>query len=176
LYGTAPSGAAYCPQENSFGTEPHPSALLGIQFGFPMEAALNVEALQQLKRVLAQVPDHRYRMGDWKNCACGHATQDAWFQARGFRSCTSMAAAMEFFSLTPDQAHDLFAVPARVKVTPGLTITMVDQLLEKGEVTPPARPDPAARRQAVIDGLLARADLAARKARETTSVLVGMFF
>ena len=140
-----------------------------------MEAALNVEALQQLKRVLAHVPDHRYRMGDWKKCACGHATQDEWFRARGFTSCTSMAAAMEFFGLAADQAHDLFAVPAGVKAIPGLTITMIDQLLEHGQVTPPERPDAAARRQAVIDGLLARADAVAKKARETVSVLIGVF-
>jgi hypothetical protein len=136
---------------------------------------LNIEALQQLKRVLAQVPDQRYRIGDWKRCACGHATQDAWFQERGFASCTSMAAAMEFFSLTADQAHDLFAVPAGVKVTPRLTIAMIDQLLDKGEVIPHQRPDAAARRQAIIDGLIARADAAAKKARETASVLVGVF-
>jgi len=159
-----------------FGTEPDQQALSGIQSALVMEAAVNVEALQQLKRVLALVPDHRYRMGDWKNCACGHATRDAWFQTHGFRSCTSMAAAIDFFGLTPDQAHDLFAVPARVKVTPALTIKMVDQLLEDGEVTPPAPPDPAARRQAIIDNLLARADVAARKARETASVFVGILF
>src|SRR4051794_13766799 len=46
-----------------------------------MEAALNTEALQQLKRVIAEVPDRRYRIGDWKRCACGHATQDEWFRA-----------------------------------------------------------------------------------------------
>src|SRR4051812_28010879 len=99
-------------------------ALTAIRVGIAMEAVSNIEALQQLKRVVAEVPDHRYRMGDWKKCACGHATQDEWFRAQGFASCTSMAAASEFFGLTPDQAHDLFAVPARVKVTPRLTIAM----------------------------------------------------
>jgi hypothetical protein len=141
----------------------------------PKEAALNVEALRQLKRVLAQVPDHRYRMGDWKKCACGHATRDEWFRERGLASCTSMAAAMDFFRLTPDQAHDLFAVPVGVKVTPRLTIAMIDQLLERGEVTPPPVPDSAARRQAIIDSLLARASASAKKARESASLLVGAF-
>jgi len=140
-----------------------------------MEAALKIEALQHLKRVLAEVPDHRYRLADWKSCACGHATHDAWFQARGFASCTSMAAATEFFGLTPDQAHDLFAVPSGVKVTPRLTIAMIDQLIEQGEVTPPAQADPRARRQAIIDGLLASIDGAAKKARATASVLIGVF-
>jgi hypothetical protein len=140
-----------------------------------MEAALNTEALQQLKRVIAEVPDRRYRIGDWKRCACGHATQDEWFRARGFTSCTSMARAMEFFGLTADQAHDLFAVRSRVEVTPRVTIALIDQLLDHGEVPPHPQPDPAARRQAVIDGLLARASAAARKARETTSVLLGAF-
>jgi hypothetical protein len=136
---------------------------------------LNTEALQQLKRVIAQVPDRRYRIGDWKQCACGHATQDEWFRARGFTSCSSMARAMEFFDLTADQAHDLFAVPSGVKVTPRFTIALIDQLLHQGEVTSHPQPDPAARRQAVIDGLLARASAAAKKARETTSVLLGVF-
>ena len=141
----------------------------------PMEAALKIEALQHLKRVLAQVPDHHYQLADWKSCACGHATHDEWFQARGFASCTSMAAATEFFGLTPDQAHDLFAVPSGVKVTPRLTIAMIDQLIEQGEVTPPAQAGRRARRQAIIDGLLASVDLAAKKARATASVLIGVF-
>ena len=42
-------------------------------------------------------------------------------------------------------------------------------------MTAPPEPDAAARRQAIIDGLLARADAAARKARETVSVLAGVF-
>jgi hypothetical protein len=86
-----------------------------------------------------------------------------------------MARAMEFFGLTADQAHDLFAVRSRVEVTPRVTIALIDQLLDHGEVPPHPQPDPAARRQAVIDGLLARASAAARKARETTSVLLGAF-
>ena len=137
---------------------------------------MNTEALYQLKSVLAQVPPYQYRMGDWKKCACGHATQDDWFKTHGFASCTSMAAAIEFFRLTPDQAHDLFAVPAGVNVTPQATIMLIDQLLEQGEMAPLQRPDRAARRQAVIDGLLARANAAARKARNAATVLVGVFF
>src|SRR3954463_3735752 len=140
-----------------------------------MEAALNTEALQQLERVIAQVPDHRYRIGDWKKCACGHATRDQWFRTRGFVSCSSMARAMEFFGLTAEQAHDLFAVPSRVKATPRFTIALIDQLLDEGKVTCHPQPDPVARRQAVIDGLLVRASSAAKKARETTSVLLGVF-
>src|SRR3954464_207111 len=116
-----------------------------------MEATLNTEALQQLKRVIVQVPDRRYRIGDWKTCACGHATQDQWFRARGFTSCTSMARAMEFFGLTADQAHALFAVPPRVKVTPGFTIGLIDQLLEQGEVKCYPRPPSSGRRPAVMD-------------------------
>lgn len=136
---------------------------------------MNIEALNQLKRVLAQVPDHRYRIGDWKACACGHASQDDWFRARGFASCTSMAGAMEFFGLTADQAHDLFAAPVRVKVTPRMTIMAIDQLIANGEPVPAAEPDAQARRQAIINGLLARTDAAAKKARQVAMVLVAVF-
>jgi hypothetical protein len=142
----------------------------------PMEGALNVDSLRQLKRVLAQVHDRRYSMGDWKRCACGHATQDEWFRAHGFASCTSMATAMDFFDLTTDQAHDLFAVPTGVKVTPLLTMAMIDELIEHGSVTPPRRPDAAARRQATIDRLRACADAGAKKVRETVSTLVTVVF
>ena len=60
---------------------------------------MNVEAFEQLKGVLADVPARDFDLTNWHNCACGHATQDAWFVARGFSSCNDFGRAAAFFQI-----------------------------------------------------------------------------
>jgi len=50
---------------------------------------VNVQGFEELKRVLASVPQRDFNISDWKHCARGYATQDEWFQGRGFTSCHS---------------------------------------------------------------------------------------
>ena len=72
--------------------------------GVAGDQAMNVEAFQQLKRVLADVPARDFDLTNWHNCACGHATQDAWFVARGFSSCNDFGRAAAFFQISRREA------------------------------------------------------------------------
>ena len=42
----------------------------------PMEATVNVQGFEELKRILANVPEGQLDMTNWNSCACGHATRD----------------------------------------------------------------------------------------------------
>src|SRR5215204_2932429 len=79
---------------------------------------MNVEAFEQLKRVLADVPARDFDLTNWHNCACGHATQDAWFVARGFSSCNDFGRAAAFFQISRREASQLFSDHAQQPVTP----------------------------------------------------------
>ena len=83
---------------------------------------MNKEAFQQLKRVLTDVPARQFDITNWHDCACGHATQDQWFVARGFSSCNDFGRAASFFQISRREASDLFSEHALEAVTPAQMI------------------------------------------------------
>jgi hypothetical protein len=135
---------------------------------------MNIEAFQQLKRVLADVPARHFNMTTWHNCACGHATQDHWFVARGFSSCNDFGRAATFFRISRRDAAKLFSAFSRETVTPTQMIQRIDDFLAQ----PPPAVEPTAheRRQAIIDGLLIKANKAALAARRVAMMLVSALF
>jgi hypothetical protein len=137
-----------------------------------LEVTVNVQALRELKRVLANVPRCEFYIGNWHDCACGHATRDAWFRRQGFTHCCSFREAAAFFGITREEAMGLFSGLGWL-VAPKHVIKRIDALLESHEAADQATQH--ARRQAVIDDLLKRATRAAAKAREVTTALVAMF-
>ena len=130
---------------------------------------MNIEAFQQLKRVLADVPARQF-----DDCACGHATQDQCFVARGFSSCNDFGRAASFFQISRREASDLFSEHAREAVTPAQMIERIEDFLAQ----PPRLEDPTVyeRRQAIIDGLLVKANKAAQAASRLAMALVFAFF
>ena len=134
---------------------------------------MNVEAFEQLKRVLADVPARDFDLTNWHNCACGHATQDAWFVARGFNSCNDFGRAAAFFQISRREASQLFSDHAQQPVIPAEMIQRIDDFLAQ----PPAvEPTAHERRQAIIDGLLIKANKAAQAARRVAMILVSALF
>src|SRR5687768_4537117 len=124
---------------------------------------MNVEAFQQLKRVLADVPAQQFNMTNWHDCACGHATQDHWFVARGFSSCNEFGRAAAFFQIKRGEAAELFSDHAQEAVTPAQMIERIDDFL--AQPRPTEELTAHERRQAVINGLLMKANKAAQGAR-----------
>ena len=57
---------------------------------------MNVQGFEELKRVLSNVPQGEFNISNWNHCACGHATQDEWFQGRGFTTCHRAAGTTVF--------------------------------------------------------------------------------
>jgi hypothetical protein len=135
---------------------------------------MNIEAFEQLKRVLADVPANEFDLSNWHNCACGHATQDAWFVARGFSSCNDFGRAAAFFQIRRGEAAELFSDHSQQAVTPAEMIQRIDDFL----VLPPPAEEPSAqeRRQAIIDGLLIKANKAAQAARRVATTLISALF
>src|SRR3954471_8393409 len=112
----------------------------------------DLEAFEQLKRVLGTVPPPEFAMGRWQTCACGHATRDAWFQERGFSECYTFAAAAAFFKTTKPEARALFG--PHPHGSPQEVIAIIDQFLETDR-TPATQASSEfsrhARRQVIID-------------------------
>ena len=139
-----------------------------------MEVTVNVQAFEELKRVLSNVPQARFNVAHWDACACGHATRDAWFQNRGFTRCTSFDDAVAFFGIPRPEAIGLFAGGSGV--TPGQVIRKIDNLLASRTNEQNQAAAQNARRQAIIDDLLSNANKAAAKARKVATALIGVFF
>jgi hypothetical protein len=139
-----------------------------------MEATVNVQGFEQLKRVLLSVPEGQLDMTNWNSCACGHATRDEWFQSEGLTSCNDFRRAAAFFGLTRGQAQALFSGRKGRRVTATEVIQNIDQLLARDAHD--SKPSGEARRQAIIDGLLVKANGAAHKARRVATALVGALF
>jgi hypothetical protein len=138
---------------------------------------MNVQAFQELKRVLAGIPEREFNVGNWKSCACGHATRDEWFQGRGFTSCYDFGSAATFFGITHADAKALFSGQPGCLIKPRDVIVHIDAFLAiKMVETRPAEVAQHGRRQAIIDGLLASAVEAAQKARRVVTALVAAFF
>jgi hypothetical protein len=141
-----------------------------------MEATVNVQGFEQLKRVLSSVPEGQLDMANWNSCACGHATRDEWFRSQGLTTCTDFPTAAAFFDITRGQAEALFSGRNGRCVTTTQVIENVDQLLARPENREDSEVIRTASRQAVIDGLLVKANKAAQKARRVATVLVGALF
>jgi hypothetical protein len=135
---------------------------------------MNIEAFEQLKRVLADVPAREFDLTNWHNCACGHATQDQWFVARGFNSCNDFGRAAAFFQISRREAGELFSDHAHQAVTPGQMIQRIDDFLVQPQ--PVEEPSPHERRQVIIDGLLIKANKVAQRARRVATMLVSALF
>jgi hypothetical protein len=135
---------------------------------------MNIEAFEQLKRVLADVPAREFDLTNWHNCACGHATQDQWFVARGFNSCNDFGRAAAFFQISRREAGELFSDHSQRAVTPAAMIKRIDDFL----AGPPSTVEPTAheRRQVIIDGLLIKANKAAQTAKRVAMMLVSALF
>jgi hypothetical protein len=138
---------------------------------------VNVQAFQELKRVLQTVPEAEFSLLDWNRCACGHATRDSWFREQGFTTCCDFVKAAAFFEIPRYQAEELFSAPYRAAVTPAMVVRDIDRLLPGTlRKTVVVETERHARRQDVINELLARANRAAQKAKRVTIALVSVFF
>jgi hypothetical protein len=127
------------------------------------EVTVNVQAFEELKRVLRTVPESEFSIADWDRCACGHATRDSWFRQQGFTDCRDFFRAAAFFQVPRWKAEELFSAPYRTIVTPSALIQQIDSMLPAEAVHPSAAPAQTARRQSVIDDLLVKANKAARR-------------
>ena len=139
-----------------------------------MEVTVNVQAFEELKRVLSDVPQGRFNVAHWDHCACGHATRDMWFQTRGFTRCTSFDDAAAFFGIPRLEAIGLFSGGSAV--TPGQVIRKIDNVLANWTNEQVQAAAQNARRQAIVDELLAKANKASAKARRVAIALIAVFF
>src|SRR5215211_3373538 len=96
-----------------------------------MEATVNVQGFEELKRVLSSVPEGQFDMTNWNSCACGHAARDEWFRSQGLTSCTDFPRAAAFFGITRGQAEVLFSGRNGRCVTTTEVIQNIDQLLAR---------------------------------------------
>src|SRR5215203_3270889 len=141
-----------------------------------MEATVNVQGFEELKRVLSSVPDGQLDMTNWNSCACGHATRDDWFRSQGFTTCTGFPRAAAFFEITRGHAEALFSGRNGPFVTTTEVIQNIDQLLARPRSQDDREATRRARRQAVIDGLLIKANRAVQTARCGVTALMAVFF
>jgi hypothetical protein len=74
------------------------------------ERAMNLEAFDNLQRVLRSVPEHELRMENWNDCAIGHACRDPWFQQRILEQNFNSTARV--FGIRYSEALFLFSVKA----------------------------------------------------------------
>ena len=128
---------------------------------------MNIEAFENLKRVLRTVPPNELDMHNWSRCAIGHASRDAWFQER--RLDTTFASARRVFGIGKAEAHMLFS--SRAGNTPDEVIATLGWFVGAGAQ---AEAERHARRQAIIDSMLAQARTAERAARSAARSLVAM--
>src|SRR5215203_4331055 len=119
---------------------------------------MNLEAVNNLKRVLRTVPEGELRMENWSFCAVGHASRDPWFQRR--RLERSFKSAARVFDVRYSEALGLFSLKAGR--TPEQVIATLDRFVG---VTQDTEVELRARRQAVIDQMLQAASKAVRVAR-----------
>jgi|SRR5215204_1791262 len=140
-----------------------------------MEVTVNVQGFTELKRVLSSVPQREFNVGNWNCCACGHATRDEWFQSQGFTGCHSFKDAAAFFGISYEEAKALFSGQPGCLVTPSDVIARIDAFIKMVE-SRRIETDQHARRQTIIDALLAAANTAAQQARRVATALVAVFF
>ena len=129
---------------------------------------MNVEAFENLKRILGTVPADQFEMSNWKSCAIGHACHDAWFMKRGL--CTSFASAQRVFGLSKPEA--LYSFSLRAGRTPDEVLATINRFVGSTAVDESER---HAHRQAIIDGMLAAASRVDQTARKVARALVAAF-
>ena len=137
---------------------------------------MNVQGFEELKRILANVPEGQLDMTNWNSCACGHATRDEWFRSQGLTTCTDFQTAAAFFDITRGQAEALFSGRNGRRVTTTEVIQNIDHLVARSRIQEDSEVTRTARRQAVIDGLLVKANKAAQTARRGVTALIAIFF
>jgi hypothetical protein len=91
-------------------------------------------------------------------------------------TCTDFPTAAAFFEITRGQAEALFSGRNGRCVTTTQVIENIDQLLVRPRSQDDSEVARNARRQAVINGLLAKANKAAQKARRGVTTLIAIFF
>jgi hypothetical protein len=141
-----------------------------------MEATVNVQGFEELKRVLSNVPHGEFNISNWNSCACGYARQDEWFQRQGFTSCHNFGEAAAFFHISYTEARALFSGQTGCLVTPNDVIEHIDAFLARPPESGVTQDNQHSRRQAIIDSLLAKANYAAHKARRVATALVSALF
>ena len=129
---------------------------------------MNVEALENLKRVLGTVPADQFEMSNWNSCAIGHACHDAWFVKR--RLDRSFASAQRVFGLSKHEALYLFSL--RSGRTPDEVLATINRFVGSTAVDEAER---HSRRQAIIDIMLAAATRAEHAARKAAKAVVAAF-
>jgi hypothetical protein len=129
---------------------------------------MNLEAFDNLKRVLRSVPEQDLRMENWNSCAVGHASRDAWFQQRMLER--NFKSAARVFGIRYSEALFLFSL--RAGRSPADILATLDQFLGHTQAT---EAELQARRQAVIDQMLQAALNVERAARSTARALLGAF-
>ena len=135
-----------------------------------------MQGFEQLKRVLSNVPQGEFNISNWNHCACGYEMQDKWFQRRGFTSCHSFGEAAAFFQISYAEAKALFSGQTGCLVTPNDVIEHINAFLASPPESTVTEAVQHSRRQAIIDGLLVKANKAAKKARRVATALVGVLF
>ena len=98
-----------------------------------------------------------------------HAIRDAWFRNQGFTSCYSFVDAAAFFGISRRQAIRLFSGNGFL-VAPKDVIQGIDALLEAHREVEEANQH--ARRQALIDDLLRKANKVAVQAKSVAAIVV----
>ena len=122
------------------------------------------------------MPEGQFDMTNWNSCACGHATRDEWFRSQGLTSCNDFKRAAAFFAITREQAEALSSGRNGRSSTATEVIARIDQLLASSMENQDSESSRIARRQAIIDGLLAKANTVTRKARRGITALIAIFF
>ena len=140
-----------------------------------MEVTVNVQAFEELKRVLSGIPYGDFNITNWRSCACGHATRDPWFQSQGFTSCYSFIDAAAFFGISRREAIRVFH--GHRLHGPNAVIQRIDALLSayQAEVAKQEL-EQHKNRQAIIDDLLAKANRAAQRMRKVATALIAALF
>jgi hypothetical protein len=129
---------------------------------------MNVEAFENLKRILHTLSADQLDMSNWNRCAIGHACHDAWFVER--RLCTSFESARRIFGVPKGAALQLFSL--RGGSTPDEVIASLDRFMR---ITAACEAERLARRQAIIDGMLTSVAKTERAARSMARAVVAAF-
>ncbi len=137
---------------------------------------MNVQAFEELKRVLSRVPERQLDMRNWNSCACAHAIRDGWFRSQGFTDCNDFGRAAAFFQISRGEAEAVFSGRRGRDLTPAEVIEDIDRFLVMATTRHEDEEAQNVRRQAIIDGLLARANKTAQAARRVATTLVAVFF
>ena len=115
----------------------------------------NIKALEQLRRVVSEIPAADLNVGGWCGCIGGTAAKDAWFQAHGmgmgggggnyavpaYNGKTGFGAYADFLGVHDDQVIDLMSSSGYKSnsghPTHDLVFTKIDGLIAKARAAEP---------------------------------------